>query len=76
MDKFTLKHYKNKFWDIADLFKNDLLIAKINKFYEVTEDWIFIFETEGGSGTGFYKGEVVRKIYIGDSEFEKIEVKD
>ena len=71
MDKFILKEYPRRFWQIAEVFKNGFKIADINKFYEVTSEWIFIYSTKGGTGTGWSKGELIRKIFIGESEFSK-----
>lgn len=71
MDKFVVKEFKNRFWQIAEVYKNGKKIAQVNKFYEVTHDWIVIYDTVGGSGTGFNKGEILNKFFIGDSEFSK-----
>ena len=76
--KAVLKKYKHHYWHVADLeLYEDFILKKtirINKFYDITEDWFFIYDEIGGSGTGFWKGEIINKIYIGDSEFQKIEV--
>lgn len=71
MDKILIKEYRNRFWRIAEVFKNGTKIADINKFYDVTLGWIIIYETYGGSGIGFKKGNILEKIYIGDAEFSK-----
>lgn len=71
MDKFVLKVYPRRFWEVAEVFKNDVKIASINRFYDVTPEWITIYETTGGSGIGFKKGDVISKIFIGNAEFEK-----
>jgi hypothetical protein len=71
MDKYLIKEYKQRFWNVAEVFKNGNKILVVNKFYEVTTDWIFIYDTIGGSGTGYSKGDIVAKIFIGDSEFSK-----
>ena len=42
-------------------------------FYEAEGEWIRIFDSIGGSGTGYFKGELLKKIFIGDSEFERKE---
>lgn len=70
MDKFVLKVYPRRFWEVAEVFKNDVKIASINRFYDVTPEWITIYETTGGSGSGFKKGDVISKIFIGNAEFE------
>lgn len=72
MDYITLKVYTGNCWQVAEVFKNHKSIAKINKFYNVTEDWIIIYDEIGGSGTGFRKGDVIERIYIGNSEFKRI----
>lgn len=43
---------------------------KINKFYKVTDDYIYIYDTIGGSGTGWREGDLKEKIKLLDSEFE------
>lgn len=70
-DLFTIKEYRNRFWQVAEVFKNEKSICEINKFYDVTPDWIIIYDTSGGSGYGYSKGDIIRKIFIGDSEFKK-----
>lgn len=70
MDKVVLEINDNVFWNIGKVYKNGKLIANINKFYEVTKDFIYIYDTAGGSDS-IKKGELIRKIYIGDCEFEK-----
>ena len=76
MKKYILKNYPQRFWHIADLevYLNGELIETIyiNKFYDVTADWFIEYDASGGSGIGWHKGEVIRKIYIGDSEFEAV----
>lgn len=71
MDKFKIKEYKQRFWQVAEVFKNGDKIADINKFYDVTPEWITIYETVGGTGTGWRKGEIFKKIFIGNAEFSK-----
>lgn len=68
MDKYIVRIYRNRFWQIGEIFKNGDKIADINVFYEVSKDWIIIYGTVGSSGSGHSKGDVERKIYIGDSE--------
>ena len=71
MDKYLIKEYKQRFWQVAEVFKNGNKITDVNKFYDVTHEWITIYDTAGGSGTGWSKGEILAKIFIGDSEFSK-----
>jgi hypothetical protein len=71
MDKVVLKIRPNRFWSIGQVYKNDVLIAEINRHYEVDENFIHIYDTEGGSGTGFVKGELKEKISIANCEFKK-----
>lgn len=71
-DKVILKAFKQRFWEVAEVYKNDKKIADINKFYEVNDQWILIYDTVGGQGTGFRKGGLIKKIFIGDCEFENI----
>ena len=78
MKNFILKKYTNRFWSVAELeiYKNEKLVETIliNKFYGVTKDWFFEYDASGGSGIGYKPGEIIRKIYIGDSEFKQIVV--
>jgi hypothetical protein len=71
MDKFLIREYKGKFWQVAEVFKNGIKIADVNKFYSVTTDWIIIYDTVGGTGYGYKKGEILAKIYIGNAEYSK-----
>lgn len=71
MDKFVIKEYAQRFWMVAEVFKNDIEIATINKFYDVDKDWITIYEVQGGSGIGYEKGAIKQKIFIGNAEFKK-----
>ena len=76
MDRIELRHYLNRFWHVAEVYKNTHKIADINKFYEVDKDWILVFSCVGGSGTGWSKGELIQKIFIGNAEYKKIEIRD
>ena len=58
----TLVEYKKRFWCIGEVFKNGNKIADINKFYDVTKDWITIYDTAGNDASGFSKGNVINKI--------------
>ena len=69
-DKIVLKEFKRRFWMVAEVWKNDKKIADINRFYKVTDEWIFIYDTIGGQGTGYKKGDLLEKIFIGDCEFK------
>jgi hypothetical protein len=73
-NKFVLKHYDSRYWQVAEIYKNDELYATANKFYEITPDYIIIYGEKGSSGSGFEKGEIKKKIFIGDSEFLKVNV--
>jgi len=72
--KVVLIKHINQFWNTADIeiYVNDKLTetVNVNKFYDINPDWIIIYDTVGGSGTGWNKGNIIRKIYIGDAEFE------
>lgn len=71
MDKVILKINDNRFWSKGEVFKNGVLIAKINRHYEVDENFIYIYDSVGGSGTGWVKGELLEKINIANCEFKK-----
>ena len=72
MSKVIINHYQRRYWQVAEIFKDGTLIAKANKFYQVTPDWIFIYDEIGGSGYGYKKGELLKKIFVGDCEIEKL----
>lgn len=78
MKKAILKIKKRNFWcvGVLEIHHPSGLVESfsINKHYEVTPDWFMIFDTAGSSGGGFYKGELKRKIFIGDCEFTKQEI--
>jgi len=69
MDKVILKVNKGNFWHVADVFKNGTNICRINKFYEVTPDFILVFDS-GGGHDHITKAGLLEKIYIGDCEFK------
>jgi hypothetical protein len=71
MDKVVLKIDESKFWSKGQVFKNDILIAEINRHYEVDENFIYIYDSAGGSGTGWVKGELQEKINISNCEYKK-----
>lgn len=70
-DKYLIVEHKQRHWNIADVYKNGTKITTVNKFYEVSDEWIIIYETVGGSGYGYSKGDVLQKIFIGDSGLNK-----
>ena len=67
---------KNVYWpEISIKLNGEIIVEMIGQcphYYDVTSDWIFIFDTISGSG-GYDKGPIKRKIYIGDCEFKKEE---
>jgi hypothetical protein len=69
MSKVIIKEYTNRFWQVAEVYKDGKLIAKINRFYKVDENWIYIYGAVGGHDY-HSQGELEEKIYIGDCEFE------
>lgn len=79
MKRFILTTYTQNFWGASELkmYENNELIeiTPINKFFTISEDWIFIYNEIGGSGIGFKRGDIIKKIFIGDSEFEHITIK-
>ena len=56
-----------------DSTKNEF---EVNMFHDISPEWITIYDTEGGTGTGFYKGDILHRIYIGDAEITTITEKD
>jgi hypothetical protein len=71
MDKVIVRIYQNRFWSIGEVYKNNVLIAEINRHYEVDENFIYIYDSVGGSGTGYKKGELLQKISIANCEYKK-----
>lgn len=80
MKKYLLKKYKNRVWQVAELliYEGERLIKtiSINRFYEVTDQWFYQYDEVGGSGYGYKKGDIIRRIFIGDAEFETIEINE
>ncbi len=79
MKKAVLYIAPEYYWDAQALVLFDeegaiTKIVSINKFYKVRGNWFEIFTTLGGSGSGFSPGDLERKIYIGDREFDTIKV--
>ena len=76
--KIILKTFPNKMWRVAivEIYNNDVLEKTINisRFYEVNDDYIIIYDTIGGSGTGYRKGDVLHKIKI-DCDFETMQIR-
>jgi hypothetical protein len=76
MKEVTLTVFPNRFWHKADLNikydKSRSETIQINKFYDISPEWIYIYDTEGGTGTGFTKGNLIQKVFIGDAEFRTI----
>lgn len=73
MKKCILYWIDNQFWGKGEVHIDGKLVAKINVFYEATPEWILIYDCVGGQGTGYRKGELVQKVFIGDCEFQKID---
>lgn len=73
MDKITINKYPKRFWSVAEIFKNDVKIATVNLFFEVTDDWILIYKTDGHSGN-HQKGDLEQKIFIGDCEVQTFDL--
>jgi hypothetical protein len=69
----TFSHYS---WGVAEveIYTDGALskTVKINRFYDVNDGFINIYETVGGSGTGYQKGNLTHRIVI-DCDFETIE---
>jgi hypothetical protein len=69
----TFSHYS---WGVAEveIYADGTLskTIKINRFYDVNDGFINIYETVGGSGTGYEKGDLIHRIAI-DCDFETIE---
>lgn len=78
--KFILKVYPLNVWCRAELecYEDGELkeTISINRFYDVTQDWIFIYDESGGTGYGYKKGDILRKVFIGDAEFEQKTIRE
>jgi hypothetical protein len=79
MKRATLYTYKHYFSSIARIFIRDcdfglIEVVEIDRFYKVTSDWVIIYETGGGQGIGYSPSNVIRRIYIGDMEFDTVDV--
>lgn len=76
MKKYILIEYPQHFWGCFDLeeYIDGVLnrIIELNKYCEVNGDFIIEYDAEGGSGIGWKKGEVIKKISIKGAEFEKV----
>lgn len=74
MKKIVIREYPNRYWSVAEVFVFEdgttLKAIEVNKFYDVDKDFITIYDTVGGSGTGYMPGKVLHKISIQDCELE------
>jgi len=71
MDKIILEEFPNRWHDCAEVWKNGSKIHTIKSYYyEVDEQWIYEYERAGGSDSA-HKGTLLKKIFIGDCEFER-----
>lgn len=68
--------YPKRCWEVAEVIVKDfgveLKTYNVNLFYEVDNKFIYIYETVGGSGYGYSKGNLKNKISIEDAEFNTI----
>jgi hypothetical protein len=77
MKKIILRKYTRYYWGNADVEIYDeagtlTRTIEVNQFHDVKDDFIFIYETVGGSGTGYNPGPIQHKISLKDFEFETI----
>ena len=70
MKTVTLRVYKNRVWQVAEVYENGVLVDTINLFYKVDDNYIYIYETDGGSGTGYRPGNLLRKISLEGGNFK------
>lgn len=70
--RVIIKEFTNRFWEVAEITVINSDGVKewidVNKFYEVDKNWIYVFDTAGGQGTGYSKGKLLRKIDISNYE--------
>lgn len=62
----------DRYWCVADAYKDGVHIAKINKYYDFDKDFLYIYGEHGDSGSGYRKGDLKQKIYIGDCEIVEV----
>jgi len=78
VDLVILTIYKGRCWCVAELsiFEEDKLTetVSINKFYEVDEGSIRIYDTIGGSGYGYSKGNLLRKVSLSGKDFKTVTI--
>jgi hypothetical protein len=74
--KVTILTWPQRCWNVAEIhFPDGRESMTVNQFYEVTPDFILIYDTQGGSGYGWRKGALLHKIDIRDCELTTIEQK-
>lgn len=74
--KAVLFIYPRNYWGVAEFWEDGKLVRRINKFYEVSDEWIKEFDASGGTGTGYQPGELLWKYNIADLSYERITVPD
>lgn len=76
--KFVLEWKENQFWNkgLLTKYENGIKVEswRINLYYTIKDDFFFIHGVTGGQGTGYSEGCILNKIYIGDAEFEKVNI--
>lgn len=75
INRVELRVHLNEGLDIAEVWENGKLLAEDVRCYEVTPNWILIYETIEGKD-GPQRGNLRRKISIANCEFIKMEVVD
>lgn len=78
--RFVLTWANNQFWEKGLLreYENGKVINRwrINCFYSFDGQNFLIYDTAGGQGTGYRKGEILHRINIGNAQFKKVEVEE
>ncbi len=69
--KYTLIVTLANYWSVGKLTCSDGRKWKINRFWSTDGEWFYIYGEDGSTGSGYWKGDLKQKIYIGDSEYEE-----
>ena len=77
MKKIKLCYKPNQFWNKGKVTikENGKSVKKysINRYYDVDEDYIYIYDVDGGQGIGYKKGKLLHKISLENAEYHYCE---
>lgn len=76
-NRIIITDYTRRCWGVADaqIIRGGITeeLISINRYYEITLDWLIIYKSEGGCDN-ITRGEILRRIDISDLEIERIEI--